>query len=136
MVDALRRAHRIAAPSGVVVDLHPSSSPAVVEVGAFVIGDVDSPQGPRRHAAADAAIAAAVDAGWFAVTRVVEFSFYTHADTIEELRDFVAEHWHDARIDDATVIRTRERMRGAGARPRTRERVILTILRPLGQPAL
>jgi hypothetical protein len=131
MVDALRRAHRIATPHGLVVDLHPSASPAVVEVGALVTGHVESPDGRSRHAAADAAIALAVDEGLFAVERTLEFPFHTHADTIEELRDYVEAHWRDARIDDATVSRTRERARDLpGARPRSRERVILTVLRP------
>jgi hypothetical protein len=131
MVDALRRAHRIVTPAGVVVDLHPSASPAAVEVGDRLTGYVNAADGRRRHAAADAAIATAVAEGLFAIERIVEFAFHTHADTIDELREYIEDHWRDARLDEATVSRTREAARGIpGARPRSRERVILTIMRP------
>jgi|SRR6185295_3560347 len=131
MVDALRRAHRIATPDGIVVDLHPSPSAAVVEAGAIATGVVDSPDGQSRHAAADAAIAAVVAEGLFTIERSGAFAFCTYADTIEELRDYVEAHWRDARIDDATVIRTREAARDTpGARPRSRERVVMHVLRP------
>jgi len=131
MVDALRRAHRIATPGGIVVDLHPSPSAAVVEAGAIATGVVDSPDGQSRHAAADAAIDAVVAEGLFTIERSGAFPFCTYADTIEELRDYVEAHWRDARIDDATVIRTREAARDTpGARPRSRERVVMHVLRP------
>jgi hypothetical protein len=131
MVDALRRAHRIVAADGVVVDLHPSASAAAVEVGDRVSGYVDAADAPLRHAAAGAAIAAAVNEGLFVVERTGEFPFHTYADTIEELREYIAENWCDARIDGETVRRTRALMRGTpGVRPRSRERVMLTVLRP------
>jgi hypothetical protein len=131
MVDALRRAHRIATPDGTVVDLHPSRAPAVVEIGDRLTGYVNADDGRRRHAAADAAIAKAVEDGLFEIERVAEFPFHTHADTIEELRDYIEEHWRDAHLDEATVSRTRDARREMpAARPRARERVILTILRP------
>lgn len=131
MVDALRRAHRIVTPDGVVVDLHPSASPAAVEVGNRLTGYVNAVDGRHRHAAADAAIATAVGEGLFEIERVVEFPFHTHADTVEELRDYIEAHWRDAHLDEVTVGSAREAARETpGARPRTRERVILTILRP------
>jgi len=130
MVDALRRAHGIVTPDGIVVDLHPASA-AVVEIGSRVTGEVDAADGARRHAAADAAIGAAVHEGLFAIEHTVEFAFHTHADTIEELRDYIEEHWRDARIDDTTVRRTREAARRMpDERPRARERVTLTVMRP------
>jgi hypothetical protein len=135
MVDALRRAHRAVTPAGVVVDLHPSAAPAVVEVGDRLTGYVDVVDGRRRHAAADAAIATAVSEGLFAIERTVAFPFHTHADTIDELREYIEEHWRDAQLDEATVSRSREAARAfAGARPRSREQVILTILRPRPTP--
>jgi hypothetical protein len=131
MVDALRRAHRIVAADGVVVDLHPSASAAAVEVGDRVSGYVDAADAPLRHAAAGAAIAAAVDEGLFVVERTTEFPFHTYGDTIEELREYIEENWRDARIDGETVRRTHALLRGTlGVRPRSRERVMLTVLRP------
>jgi hypothetical protein len=131
MVDALRRAHRIATPDGVVVDLHPSELPAAVEVGDVVTGAVDSPDGMSRHAAAGEAIVTAVNEGLFTIECVAEFPFFTYADTIEDLREYIEANWRDACIDDATVSRTRALARHVpGARPRARERLILTVLRP------
>src|SRR4051812_45490166 len=130
MVDALRRAHRIATPDGAVVDLHPSASPAAIEVGDRVVGDVITGDAPLRHAAAGAAIATVIAEGLFSMEQVVEFPFYTYGDSIEELRDWIEENWRDAGVDDRTVARTRELIEElSGVRPRARERVILTLLR-------
>jgi hypothetical protein len=134
MVDALRRAHRMARPAGFVVDLHPSAAPALVEVGARATGRVEAADAPLRHAAAGVALAAVVDERLFAIERVSDFTFYTYGDTIEELREYVVENWRNAQIDDETVDRTREALRAvSGARPRIREQVLATKLRPLVQ---
>ena len=133
MVDALRRAHRMVMPTGLVVDLHPSSAAASVEVDGTSTGHVEAGDAPLRHAAADSALAAAVDEGLFAVDHTLVFTFYTYGDTIEELRDYVVENWREGRIDDETVDRTRKALRHAsGVRPRIREHVQITKLRPIG----
>ena len=118
-------------PDGCVVDLHPTAAPACLEVGTEITGLVDAGDAPFRHAAAGAAMVAAVDEGLFVVERAVDFTFHTFGDTIEELREFIAENWRDARIDEETVARTREALRGApGTRPRVREYVTATRLKP------
>jgi len=133
MVDALRRAYRMVKPAGWVVDLHPSAARAPVELGGNSTGHVEAGDAPLRHAAAGAALAAVVDKGLFAVDHALMFTFYTYGDTIEELRDYVVENWRDGRIDDETVDRTREALRHAtGIRPRIREQVHVTKLRPIG----
>ncbi len=132
MVDALRRAHEMVRLSGCVVDVHPTAAIASVEVGAHSTGRVDGGDAPRRHAAAGAALATVLDAGLFAVDRVVEFTFYTYGDTIEELREYIAENWRNGRIDETVVRRTRDALRDApGTRPRVREQVRLTKLHPI-----
>jgi hypothetical protein len=131
MVDALRRAHRMVKPDGVVVDLHPSASPAAVEVGATITGHIVSPDAKDRHAAAGVALGAVLDARLFAVDGTTTFTFHTYADAIDELREYVEENWRDSRIEDDTVDRTREALRHSPrARPRTREEVHITRLRP------
>lgn len=136
MVDALRRAHRIVTPDGFVVDLHPGESPAAIEVGDRLAGYVNAADGRRRHAAANAAIATAVTAGWFAIGETVEFSFHTYGDTVEALRDYIEEHWRDAAVDAPTVTAARQAVADVpGVRPRARERVLLTVLRPLATVA-
>jgi hypothetical protein len=132
MVDALRRAHRLLRPDGCVVDLHPTAAHAIVEVGTQTIGDVDADDGPLRHAAAGDALNSVVDAGFYAVERSFEFSFYTYADTIEDLREYVEQNWLHARINDSIVRSTNQVLCATpGGRPRVREQVRLTRLRPL-----
>jgi len=119
-------------PNGCVIDLHPSAARASVEVHGNNTGHVDAGDAPLRHAAAGVALAAAINEGLFAVDRALVFTFYTYGDSIEELRDYVVENWRDGRIDEETVDRTREALRDdTGARPRIREQVHVTKLRPL-----
>src|SRR5262245_61884546 len=131
MVDALRRAHQMVKPDGCVVDLHPSAALASVEVGDRATGHVDGADAPLRHAAAGVALATVIAEGLFAIERSTTFLFYTYADTIDELREYIEENWRNAKIDDRTVDRTRQALRDApGARPRTCEHVSITRLRP------
>jgi hypothetical protein len=130
----------MAKPDGCVVDLHPSAAPALLEVGDRTTGRVDAADAPLRHAAAGVALAAVVDEGLFAIERALNFTFYTYGDTIEELREYIVENWRNAQIDDETVDRTREALgaglRSQGVRPRVREQVLATKLRPLARPIL
>jgi hypothetical protein len=133
MVHALRRAQEMVTPSGCVIDLHPTDTLATVE-GGPPTGHVDAGDAPLRHAAADAAIAAAVRERIFVAERSLVFTFYTYGETIDELREYVEKNWRNARIGDQTIERTREAMRGAppGTRPRVREEVRITKLRTTG----
>jgi len=135
MVDALRRAHRMVKPDGCVIDLHPSVARASVEVGDTVTGHVEAGDASLRHAAADLALAAAVDEGLFTVGHALVFTFFTYGDTIDELRDYVVENWREGRIDDETVSRTRAAHRPSGVRARIREHVHATKLRPMSRGA-
>src|SRR5262245_48842360 len=111
MVDALRRAHRMVKRGGCVVDLHPSAARSPVDVSGRTTGYVDGGDAPLRHAAAGVALAAAIDEGLFTIEGSTTFAFYTYADSIDELREYVEENWRDARIDDLTVERTRQALR-------------------------
>jgi hypothetical protein len=133
MVDALRRAHRWVAPDGYLVDIHPTDTRAVVQVGDLDVGPLDDRDAPARHAAASDALTTVVALRLFEPVAVVEFDFHTYADSVEELRDFVARTWKTTRIGEATVAAAHTAHAGAptGVRPRTRERVVLTTLRPV-----
>jgi hypothetical protein len=120
-------------PDGCVIDLHPTETLASVEVGTRSVGTVDAGDAPRRHAAADAALLTVLDAGLFTVERSVDFMFCTYADSIEELRDYVAATWRSTRIDEGVVQRVRDALhRAPASRPRVREHLRLTRLRPAG----
>jgi len=129
MVHALRRVHGLVKPSGFVVDIHPTPDFAVMLIGDTTAGVVESPAGAARHQAAADAVAVAAREGWFAVEDASEFDFYTHGDSIEELRDFILANWRDSVIDDETIARARQLLT-PGVRPRVRERVAICRLRP------
>jgi len=132
MVDALRRAHRIVRRSGCVIDLHPTSDLATIEVGDRVIGHVQSDDAPVRHGAADRAIAAAVEDGVLAIERSERFSFRTYGDSARELATYIRTIWKTSRIDPPTLRRMQQALRrDPRARVRAIEGVIATRLRPL-----
>ena len=132
MVDALRRAHRVVTPDGCVVDLHPTAARAAIEVGRQRTGAVDAGDAPFRHAAASAALVRGVGERLFIIDALREFTFYTYGDSVEELRDYIVETWRNARVDDETIRRTRDALEAdPDARPRVREHVRATRLRPL-----
>lgn len=112
MVDALLRAQRLLRPNGCLVDVHPTVESAHVEVGPdLCTGDLHADDAWRRHGAADAALRAIVARGIFTVEGAQEFSFRRYADSVEELREYVAGKWTDAHFDEATLNRTRDAMR-------------------------
>jgi hypothetical protein len=118
MVDALRRATRWLRPDGCVIDIHPTPLPSTIEVDGVTVGRVQTTDGPERHAAADAAVAAVVRDGLFTVAGSAVFDFYTCADTLDELREYIEDNWRDARV-----------FAGATAgRPRSHEQVRITKL--------
>lgn len=132
MVDALRRVQRMVTPTGLVVDVHPTEVPAALYVDGRSVGDLDADDAPMRHAAADAAIPAAIDEGLFRKIASTEFVFFTYGDTIEELRDYIAANWRNTRVGATTVARAKKALDTAppGTRPAVREHVRLTVLRP------
>lgn len=131
MVHALHRAHGLLAPGGRLVDLHPSVETARIEADGTSIGTLDAEQADRRHAAADAALARALDAGLFAVEREGEFWFWTYGESIEELRDHVHASWQHTRVGDALIARAHDAVRANGATVlRIAEHVRIARLRP------
>ncbi len=125
MVDALHRACRWLRPTGCILDIHPTANVPTVEADGRMIGRVDVPDGPDRHAAADAALHRVIDEGLLVEAATHRFEFYTWGDTLDELREHIEENWRDAHL-----------VLDAGApagRCRATERVRLTKLL-LGQP--
>ncbi|HUE90314.1 MAG TPA: hypothetical protein VMO26_29880 [Vicinamibacterales bacterium] len=133
MVDALRRAREMTRPDGCVIDLHPTAERAGVLVGNTAAGVVSAGDAPERHQAASDAIDTVVAGGLFVLQRGFEFDFSVYADTIDELQEHILEDWRNARIDDETMARARMLLKAAPTiRPRVRERIRITHLRPTG----
>src|SRR5437667_12522608 len=133
MVDALRRARTMLRSGGLILDVHPTVEAPHLEVGGGAwTGDLHAADARRRHAAADAAVATVVDLKLFTVEGEEEFSFRRYADSLPELREYIAQKWSDGQLDDETVHRTIERLRAdRDSVLWLREQARVTTLRPL-----
>lgn len=93
MVNALREAHRVLTPSGVLIDVRPVVAPIVVEVliatQAVWARTVDSYSAPEDVAAADAAVEHAVSGEWLASEASLPFNFEIYCDSAAELSIYV-----------------------------------------------
>jgi hypothetical protein len=124
MVHALHRARALLAPGGWVIDLRPTAETARIEADGVPLGLLDADEADRRHAAADAALAAVLADGVFRADGEREFPFLTYGDSIEELREHVHATWRNSRVGDALVAR-------ANAARRANPTVALRIVEPL-----
>jgi hypothetical protein len=115
MVHALHKIHRLLKPDGILVDIHPPPEPSAiaVRVGAQTIsaGWLNDTDDYGDYEAADQALARVTRDGLFTVEREGAFEFVTRADTLAELRAYVAEEWENARVDDLTAARIDDLMR-------------------------
>ena len=133
MVDALRRAGELVKPSGCVIDLHPTSAPALVLVGDAVAGAVDTGSAKVRHQSATDAVAAAVRQRLLTIDDTTEFDFLVYADSIEELQHHIHDDWREGDIGDVTYGRAEALLAATpGLRPRVRvrERIVTNRLLP------
>jgi hypothetical protein len=130
MVDALRRARRLVAHTGCLIELHPTSTPALVLIGDAIAGEVDTGGAKARHQAASDAVTAAVGQRLLVLGDTVEFDFSVYADTIDELQQHIHDDWREGHIGDVTFANALKMLRATGARPRVRERVVISRLRP------
>lgn len=93
MVDALREAHRVLAPDGVLLDVRPVVEPIVVQVvvagQAIWAKPVEVFSGPDDIAAADAAMRHALSSGWLIFEAGRAFDFQIDCDSAAELREYV-----------------------------------------------
>ncbi len=119
MVDALHRAHRVLDAGGCVIDIHPAPEPAHLEVltGTRFVRLADrlddgSAGGPmQRHLAADAAVASCVSSGLFNREAATDYTFRTHADSVEELLEYLRAKWKQLHFAASDMMRARERLR-------------------------
>jgi hypothetical protein len=107
MVHALELIHKLLTPDGLLVDIHPPPEPPpiLVRLGAaeHLVGWVRELDNYEEYAAADVALATAVQRRLFRWAERGTFTFTTYADTMTALRDHLAETWHDARIDEEVM---------------------------------
>ncbi len=95
MVDALGGIWRLLATGGTLVDLRPVPSKCPIEVVTpekiTQVGEADASGMAADDAAADRAIGAAVERGWFLPRRRVQFNFDFYWDSVHEMATFMAD---------------------------------------------
>jgi hypothetical protein len=109
MVHALEKIQRLLEQGGVLLDLHPTNEPAAIAVRLrqqiIPAGWVNETNDYAEYEWADEALQRVVDAGQFKRERTGTFNFIWHADSMKDLRAYLAEEWQDAIIDDVTALR-------------------------------
>ncbi|MCA9970972.1 MAG: hypothetical protein KC425_12190 [Anaerolineales bacterium] len=115
MVHALQQAAALVKPGGRFIDIHPHPAEPDILVR---LGDEEQRAGwlyehdeRVEYAQADAALETAVARGLFRVARRETFVFNTYADSVADLRAYLAENWTDARLDEPVARRAEELLR-------------------------
>ncbi len=112
MVHALETIHELLGPDGILLDIHPTNEPAtiVVRLAEQLIpaGWVHESDDYVEYEWADEALQHVVGDERFALAQAGTFQFVWHADSMSELRAYLAEEWEDAIVDDMTAVRIEE----------------------------
>ena len=116
MVHALEIIHRLLRPHGKLIDIHPVGEPSPVEVRVgrqtTLVGRLTETDDFVEYGQADAALAQVVQRRLFVLEREATFPFITHADSMSELREYLAKEWKDAILDDQTARKAQELLAG------------------------
>jgi hypothetical protein len=112
MVHALEKISQLLKPNGILLDIHPTNEMAAIAVRLreqlIPAGWLYESDDYVEYEWADEALQHAIDDQHFALERVGTFEFVWHADTLNDLRAYLAEEWKDAIIDDVTAGRIEE----------------------------
>ena len=137
MVHALARIHSLLRPTGLLVDIHPTPEPPVIQVR---VGKQIHAAGWLREAddyveyeEADRAIDEVIELGTFVLEQQGRFDFTTHAGTLKDLQDHLEAEWKEAFIEDTTLLAIEDflRTRQRDKEILLRESVRISRLRPL-----
>jgi hypothetical protein len=112
MVHALEQIAPLLKPNGILLDIHPTNEPAAIAVRLreqlIPAGWINESDDYVEYEWADEALQHVVSGGQFALERTGTFDFMWHADSMVDLRAYLAEEWKDAIIDDVTAMRIEE----------------------------
>ena len=135
MVHALERIRQLLQSDGGLIDIHPSGEPPTIEVRigqqSEVVGWMRETDDFSEYAQANDALAQAVRRGLYAVEREGVFQFVTCADSVDELRGYLAKEWKDAILDESVAAEADELLRAqaSGKELIVREQVRIARLR-------
>ena len=112
MVHALETIQPLLKPSGILLDIHPTNEPAALAVRLreqiIPAGWINESDDYVEYEWADEALQRLVDNRHFTLERLGTFDFIWHADSMSDLRAYLAAEWKDAIIDDVTAMRIEE----------------------------
>ena len=112
MVHALEKVQQLLKPNGILLDIHPTIEPAALTVRLreqlIPAGWVNESDDYVEYEWADEALQHVVDNEHFVLEHAGTFEFVWHADSMHDLRAYLAEEWKDAIIDDLTAMRIEE----------------------------
>ncbi|HTP08575.1 MAG TPA: hypothetical protein VMP08_10015 [Anaerolineae bacterium] len=112
MVHALEKIQQLLQTDGILLDMHPTNEPAAIAVRLreqlIPAGWLNESDDYVEYEWADEALQHVVDDRRFARERVGTFEFVWHADTLNDLRTYLAEEWQNASIDEMTAGRIEE----------------------------
>ena len=112
MVHALEKIQQLVQPGGLLLDIHPTNEMAAIAVRLraqlIPAGWLNESDDYVEYEWADEAVNAAVNSGLFIQEQCGTFEFVWHADSLNDLRAYLAEEWKDAIIDDMTAMRIEE----------------------------
>lgn len=99
MVHALELVHSLLSPDGVLIDIHPSGEPYIVEIEIdgriHQLGELQESDNYEEYFQADEALQKGIQVGLYALTRQEKFTYLDHAGNLEELRSYLLESWSD-----------------------------------------
>jgi hypothetical protein len=116
MVHALKECWRVLVAGGQLLDMRPIVGGMVVQVvtdsSTNTTGEVDDSEGKPDDEAADRAMAAMVEDGYFARERVEHFQFAYYWDSLPGMQAYIDERWGDfAVLPKETLRRTQRKIK-------------------------
>lgn len=137
MVHALEKIHRLLAPGGRLIDIHPSGQPPPIHVrvgsDSLCAGWLRETDDFVEYEQATDALHNVVRRGLFAWEERRTFAFTIYADSLDELHTYLAQEWQDAILDAQVSGRIADWLRVPTRDKELSLREIITLarLRPL-----
>ena len=112
MVHALETVHSLIKPGGLLIDIHPGPDKAWVEVRVngkdYFLDVVEETDNYIEYRQANQALAEIQKRGHFSVEAPGKFIFIIHADSMNEMREFLSANWKDAILSDSLDGKARD----------------------------
>jgi hypothetical protein len=135
MVHALKSIHRLLAPGGLLLDIHPTDEPAGIYLGRGrsqqFIAWLEETDGYEEYRQADRAVAQALQNGLYRLEQHSFFWFTIYAASLPELEQFLKQEWKDAVIPAQAWQQLQSLQSGKPpGKIRLRERIQINLLAP------